>query len=82
MGFIIKHVGCVGFGVVEGDQSNFWRRFKPQKFGLMHNKPRQEKFLDLVYVISEAPSAVFRHRGRIHEILRKNPTIPLEDILK
>ena len=36
-----------------------------------HNKPREEKFLELVYVISEALSAVFKPRGRIHEIFKK-----------
>ena len=34
----------------------------------LHNKPRQEKFLELVYVIFEALSVVFRPRRRIHEI--------------
>ena len=39
-----------------------------QMMPMAHNKPRQEKFLELVYVIFEALSVVFRPRRRIHEI--------------
>ena len=58
--FVIKDHGFVTVSL--DDNTSNLKQF------IIHNKPRQEKFLELVYVIFEALSVVFRPRRRIHEI--------------